>query len=208
MKVIYKNGQMREGSFEEPWVKEAFWHTTAHILAQAVKRLYPDAKCAIGPAIAQGFYYDFEFALPFEEEQLRSIEGEMKKIVRESLTVQVYEMNRTEAISYMQERREDYKAELINSLPDGEKISFYKQGEYAEFCAGPHVSNTCHIKAFSLLSVAGAYWRGDERNKMLTRIYGISFPKASLLNAHLKMLEEAKLRDHRKLGKERGSLPF
>ena len=204
MKVICKNGEMREGCFEEPWVKEAFWHTTAHILAQAVKRLYPDTKCAIGPAIAQGFYYDFEFPFPFEEEQLRSIEEEMKKIVRESLTLQVYEMNRIEAISYMQEREEDYKAELINSLPDGEKISFYKQGEYAEFCAGPHVSNTCHIKSFRLLSVAGAYWRGDERNKMLTRIYGISFPKASLLDAHLKMLEEAKLRDHRRLGKELG----
>ena len=204
MKVIYRNGEMKEGSFEEPWGKEAFWHTTAHVLAQAVKRLYPDTKCAIGPAIAQGFYYDFEFSFSFEEEHLRSIEEEMERIVRESLTVQVYEMSRIEAISYMQDRKEDYKVELINSLPGGEKISFYKQGEYAEFCAGPHVSNTCHIKAFRLLSVAGAYWRGDERNKMLTRIYGISFPKASLLDAHLKMLEEVKLRDHRKLGRDLG----
>ena len=202
MKVIYRNGEMREGSFEELWVKEAFWHTTAHVLAQAVKRLYPDTKCAIGPAIAQGFYYDFEFSFPFEEKQLSMIEEEMKKIVKESLTVQVYEMERKEAISYMQQRGEDYKVELINSLPDGEKISFYKQGEYAELCAGPHVSNTCHIKSLRLLSVAGAYWRGDERNKMLTRIYGISFPKIALLDAHLKMLEEIKLRDHRKLGKD------
>lgn len=204
MKVIYRSGEMREGSFEEPWVKEAFWHTTAHILAQAVKRLYPNTKCAIGPAIAHGFYYDFDFSFPFEEEYLRLIEEEMGKIVKESLTVQVYERNRIEAISYMQERGEDYKAELISGLPDGEKISFYRQGEYAEFCAGPHISNTCHVKAFRLLSVAGAYWRGDERNKMLTRIYGISFPKASLLEEHLKMLEEVKLRDHRKLGKELG----
>ena len=202
MKVINRNNEMREGSFEEPWVKEAFWHTTAHVLAQAVKRFYPDTKCAIGPAIDQGFYYDFEFSFPFEEEQLRLIEEEMKKIVKESLTLQAYEMSRTEALSYMQERGEDYKVELINSLPENEAISFYKQGEYAEFCAGPHVSNTCHIKSFRLLSVAGAYWRGDERNKMLTRIYGISFPKASLLEAHLKMLEEAKLRDHRRLGRE------
>lgn len=202
MKVINRNNETKEGSFEEPWVKEAFWHTTAHVLAQAVKRLYPDTKCAIGPAIDQGFYYDFDFSFPFEEEQLWLIEEEMKKIVQESLTVQVYETNRTEALSYMLERGEDYKAELINSLPEGEKISFYRQGEYAEFCAGPHVSNTCHIKSFRLLSVAGAYWRGDERNKMLTRIYGISFPKASLLEAHLKMLEEAKLRDHRRLGRE------
>ena len=202
MKVINRNNEMREGSFEEPWVKEAFWHTTAHVLAQAVKRLYPDTKCAIGPAIDQGFYYDFDFSFPFEEDQLRLIEEEMKKIVKESLTLQAYEMSRTEALSYMQERGEDYKVELINSLPENEAISFYKQGEYAEFCAGPHVSNTCHIKSFRLMSVAGAYWRGDERNKMLTRIYGISFPKASLLEAHLKMLEEAKLRDHRRLGRE------
>ena len=202
MKVINRNGEMREGSFEELWVKEAFWHTTAHVLAQAVKRLYPETKCAIGPAIAQGFYYDFEFSFHFEEKQLPLIEEEMKKIVKESLTVQVYEMERQEAISYMRQRGEDYKAELINSLPDGEKISFYKQGEYAEFCAGPHVSNTCHIKSFRLLSIAGAYWRGDERNKMLTRIYGISFPKIALLDAHLTMLEEVKLRDHRRLGKD------
>lgn len=202
MKVIYRNGEMKEGSFEEAWVKEAFWHTTAHILAQAVKRLYPDTKCAIGPAISQGFYYDFDFTFPFGEEQIYLVEEEMKKITKESLTMQVYEMNRSEAMAYMQEREETYKAELIGSLPEDDVISFYKQGEYADFCAGPHVSNTCHIKAFKLLSIAGAYWRGDERNKMLTRIYGISFPKASELERHLKLLEEVKLRDHRKLGRE------
>lgn len=202
MKVIYRNGEMREGSFEETWVREAFWHTTAHILAQAVKRLYPDTKCSIGPTIEQGFYYDFDFSFPFGEEQLPQIEEEMKKIVKESLTVQVCEMSRSEALSYMQEREESYKVELIDGLPAKEEISFYKQGDYAEFCAGPHVSNTCHIKAFKLLSIAGAYWRGDEKNKMLTRIYGISFPKSSDLEAHLRLLEEAKLRDHRRLGKE------
>lgn len=202
MKVIYRNGEMKEGSFEEAWVREAFWHTTAHILAQAVKRLYPDTRCAIGPAISQGFYYDFDFTFPFGEEQIRLVEEEMKKITKESLTMQVYEMNRSEAMAYIQERGETYKAELIGSLPEDDVISFYKQGEYADFCAGPHVSNTCHIKAFKLLSIAGAYWRGDERNKMLTRIYGISFPKASELEWHLKLLEEIKLRDHRKLGRE------
>lgn len=202
MKVIYRNGEKKEGSIEEAWVKEAFWHTTAHILAQAVKRLYPDTKCAIGPAISQGFYYDFDFSFPFGEEQMQSVEEEMSKIVKESLTMQVYEMNRSEAMAYMRERGETYKVELICSLPENDVISFYKQGEYADFCAGPHVSNTCHIKAFKLLSIAGAYWRGDERNKMLTRIYGISFPKASELERHLKLLEEVKLRDHRKLGRE------
>ncbi len=204
MKVIYRDNEVREGSFEEAWVKEAFWHTTAHVLAQAVKRLYPDTKCAIGPAIEQGFYYDFEFLFPFGEEHLKAVEAEMKKIVKESLSLGAYEVSREEAVLYMQERKEDYKLELIERLPVGETISFYRQGEYAEFCAGPHISNTRHIKAFQLLSVAGAYWRGDENNKMLTRIYGISFPKASALEEFLKLREEIKLRDHRKLGKDLG----
>ena len=204
MKVICRNNEMREGNFEEQWVKEAFWHTSAHVLAQAVKRLYPDTKCAIGPSIEQGFYYDFEFSFSFGEEHLHQVEDEMKKIVKEAFTVRAYEMKKEDAIAYMQERGEDYKLEMINSIPEGEPISFYQQGEYAEFCAGPHISNSCHIKAFKLLSVAGAYWRGDEKNKMLTRIYGISFPKASMLEQYLKMLEEAKMRDHRKLGKELG----
>uniref|UniRef100_UPI0040567F9E threonine--tRNA ligase n=1 Tax=Acetatifactor sp. TaxID=1872090 RepID=UPI0040567F9E len=204
MKVICRNHEMQEGNFEEKWVKEAFWHTSAHVLAQAVKRLYPDTKCAIGPAIAQGFYYDFEFSFAFSEEHLSLVEAEMRKIIKESLTLQVYEMNREDAIAYMQERSESYKLELIEGLPEKEVISYYQQGEYAEFCAGPHISNVCHIKAFKLLSIAGAYWRGDEKNKMLTRIYGISFPKTSELEQHLHQLEEAKLRDHRKLGKELG----
>jgi len=204
MKVLNRNGEIREGSFEEQWVKEAFWHTSAHVLAQAVKRLYPDTKCAIGPAIDKGFYYDFEFSFAFSDEHLSQVEEEMKKVVKEALTVRVYEMGREDAIAYMKERDEAYKLEMIESLSADEIISFYQQGEYAEFCAGPHISNTCHIKAFKLLSVAGAYWRGDENNKMLTRIYGISFPKASELDEYLKMLEEARLRDHRKLGKELG----
>ena len=204
MKVLNRNGEIREGSFEEQWVKEAFWHTSAHVLAQAVKRLYPETKCAIGPAIDKGFYYDFEFSFAFSDEHLSQVEEEMQKVVKEALTVRVYEMGREDAIAYMKERDEAYKLEMIEGLSADEIISFYQQGEYAEFCAGPHISNTCHIKAFKLLSVAGAYWHGDENNKMLTRIYGISFPKASELDEYLKMLEEARLRDHRKLGKELG----
>lgn len=204
MKVMERNGQVHEGSFEERQVKEAFWHTSAHILAQAVKRLYPGTKCAIGPAIEAGFYYDFQFDFPFGEEHLKAVEAEMKKIVKESLSLQVYEVERKEALRFMQEQGETYKMEMIEGLPEGEKITFYKQGDYMEFCAGPHVSNTCHIKALKLLSVAGAYWRGDEKRQMLTRIYGISFPKASELEQYLYQLEEAKARDHRKLGKELG----
>lgn len=204
MKVIRKNGQVMEGSFEEREVREAFWHTTAHVLAQAVKRLYPETKCAIGPAIEHGFYYDFEFDFSFAEEDLRAVEAEMKNIVEESLSLQVYGQTKEEAIVYMEQRGEPYKTEMIRELPETEKISFYRQGDYAEFCAGPHISNTCQIKALKLLSVAGAYWRGNEKNPMLTRIYGISFPKASELEQYLNMLEEAKARDHRKLGKELG----
>ncbi len=204
MKTLLKNGETREVSFEEQEGKKAFWHTSAHILAQAVKNLYPDTKCAIGPAIENGFYYDFEFSFPFSEEYLPVIEAEMKKIVKKSFSLQVYEMDREKAYSYMEERGESYKLELIRDLPADEEISFYKQGEYAELCAGPHIANTCQIKAFKLLSVAGAYWRGDEKGKMLTRIYGISFPKEALLEEYLHMMEEARLRDHRKLGKELG----
>lgn len=204
MKVLKKNGQVIEGNFEDKEVKEAFWHTSAHVLAQAVKRLYPDTKCAIGPAIDNGFYYDFDFSFPFTEENLAAIEKEMKKIVKQSLPLEVFEVKKEDALSYMKERQEDYKVEMIEELPEGETITFYKQGDYEEFCAGPHVANTCVIKAIKLLSTAGAYWRGDEKNKMLTRIYGISFPKAAELKEYLNMLEEAKKRDHRKLGKELG----
>lgn len=204
MKVLQRNGQIIEGNFEEKEVREAFWHTSAHVLAQAVKRLYPETKCAIGPAIENGFYYDFDFGFPFTEENLADVEREMRKIVKESLALTAFEVARKDAEAYMKERGESYKLEMIENLPEEESISFYRQGDYEEFCAGPHITNTSLIKAFKLLSVAGAYWRGDEKNKMLTRIYGISFPKAVELDAYLAMLEEAKARDHRKLGKELG----
>jgi threonine--tRNA ligase len=204
MKVLRKNGEIVEAGFEEQEGKKAFWHTSAHVLAQAVKRLYPETKCAIGPAIENGFYYDFQFAFPFSEANLKEIEEEMRKIVKESLSVQVCEKSKEEALRFMEKADEKYKMELIEELDDAEQISFYKQGEYEEFCAGPHITNVCHIKAVKLLSVAGAYWRGNEQNQMLTRVYGISFPKASQLEEYLHMLEEAKARDHRKLGKELG----
>ena len=204
MKVLRKNGEIVEVNFEEQEGKKAFWHTSAHVLAQAVKRLYPETKCAIGPAIENGFYYDFQFEFSFSEDHLKTIEAEMRKIVRESLSLQVYEKSKEEALSFMENADEKYKIELIQELNDTEQISFYKQGEYEEFCAGSHISNVCQIKAIKLLSVAGAYWRGDEKNQMLTRIYGISFPKAAQLDEYLHMVEEAKIRDHRKLGKELG----
>ena len=179
-----------------------FWHTTSHILAQAVKRLFPEAKLAIGPSIENGFYYDFDVEKPFSEEDLAKIEEEMKKIIKEDLELERFELPREEALKLMEEKGEPYKVELINDLPEGEVISFYKQGDFTDLCRGPHVPNTGVIKAVKLLSSSGAYWRGDEKNKMLQRIYGISFPKASELEEYLNMLEEAKKRDHRKLGKE------
>lgn len=208
MKVLLRDGQIMDEKFEQEEGKKAFWHTNSHVLAQAVKRLYPDTKCAIGPAIAQGFYYDFEFSFPFTEEHLQAVEEEMRRIVKEALPLSVREVSKEEALAYMREQKEDYKQEMIAELPDGETITFYKQGEYEEFCSGPHITNTGNIKAFKLLSLAGAYWRGDEHNRMLTRIYGISFPKASMLDEYLYMVEEAKRRDHRKLGKELGLFFF
>ena len=204
MKVLRKNGEIVEVNFEEQEGKKAFWHTSAHVLAQAVKRLYPETKCAIGSTIENGFYYDFQFEFSFSEDHLKTIEAEMRKIVKESLSLQVYEKSKEEALSFMENADEKYKIELIQELNDTEQISFYKQGEYEEFCAGSHISNVCQIKAIKLLSVAEAYWRGDEKNQMLTRIYGISFPKAAQLDEYLHMVEEAKIRDHRKLGKELG----
>ena len=204
MKVLRRNGEVAEVEFSEQEGKKAFWHTSAHVLAQAVKRLWPDTKCAIGPAIENGFYYDFEFSFPFSDDRLPEIEEEMKKIVQESLKLQVYEKSKEDALKFMEERDESYKTEMISELDDSEPISFYKQGDYEEFCAGPHIENVSKIKAVKLLSVAGAYWRGDEKNRMLTRIYGISFPKASELADYLHMIEEAKARDHRKLGRELG----
>jgi len=204
MKVLRSNGEVHEGSFEEKEVRQAFWHTSAHILAQAVRELYPDTKCATGPAIENGFYYDFRFSFPFEEENLRAIEEKMYEIAGRSLFLQVYPVSRQESLAYMEEQGEDYKMELIEGLAEDAAITFYRQGSYAEFCKGPHIGNTGYVKAIKLLSIAGAYWRGDERNEMLTRIYGISFPKQSELKDYLYMLEEAKKRDHRKLGKELG----
>ena len=204
MKILVSNGQVTEGRFEDREGSQAFWHTTAHILAQAVKRLYPDAKCAIGPAVEKGFYYDFEFSQPFTENDLPEVEAEMKKIAKEALPLMVYEVTKEEALSYMKGQGESYKQELISQMEEGERLTFYGQGEYKEFCAGPHVTNTGAVKALKLTGVAGAYWRGNEKNKMLTRIYGISFPKAQELEQYLTMLEEAKRRDHRKLGKELG----
>ena len=204
MKISMKDGSMKEAAFEEELGRKAFHHTTAHILAQAVKRLYPTTKCAIGPAIENGFYYDFEVDFNFSDENFEAIEAEMKKIVKENLPLRHYTMSREEALKLMEEKQEGYKVELIQELPEDEELSFYQQGEYVELCAGPHVAYTSAVKAFKLLSVAGAYWRGNEKNKMLTRIYGISFPKKEMLEEYLNRMEEAKKRDHRKLGKELG----
>ena len=180
----------------------SFWHTTSHVMAQAVKKLFPNAKLAIGPSIESGFYYDFDVEKPFSDEDLKSIEEEMKKIVKEDLELERFELPREEALNLMKEKDEPYKIELINDLPEGEVISFYKQGDFVDLCKGPHIPSTGSIKAIKLLSTSGAYWRGSEKNKMLQRIYGVSFPKASELEEHLAMLEEAKQRDHRKIGKD------
>ncbi|MDR0804768.1 MAG: threonine--tRNA ligase [Oscillospiraceae bacterium] len=185
--------------------RRAYNHTASHILAQAVKRLYPDVKLAIGPAIKDGFYYDFDVVTPFTTEQLTEIEAEMKKIVKENLPIEQYYLPPTEALNALAEQGEPYKVELAKEHADkGEDISFYKQGEFVDLCAGPHVAATGVIKAFKLTSVTGAYWRGDEHNKMLSRIYGTAFPKQSLLDEHLAKIEEAKKRDHRKIGAELG----
>ena len=183
-------------------------HTTAHVLAQAVKRLYPETKLAIGPAIAEGFYYDMDREGGFTEEDLAKIEAEMKKIVKENLKLETFTLPRDEAIKFMKEKNEDYKVQLIEDLPEDASISFYKQGEFTDLCAGPHVLYTKQCKAFKLTSIAGAYWRGDEHNKMLTRIYGTAFENKEDLEKYLNMLEEAKKRDHRKIGRELGIFMF
>ncbi len=189
-------------TFDSEGGRHAYRHTTSHILAHAVKRIYPEARLAIGPAIDNGFYYDFDIEKPFSTEDLEKIENEMSKIIKEDLPLERFTLPREEAIRFMEERGESYKVELINDLPEGEEISFYRQGEFVDLCAGPHVQSTGRIKAFKLLSVAGAYWRGSEKNKMLQRIYGTSFAKKTQLDEYLFRLEEAKKRDHRKLGRE------
>mgnify|MGYP001109426468 CR=1 FL=1 len=182
--------------------KKAYWHTTSHIMAQAIKRLYGDVKLTIGPAIENGFYYDFDTEKHFSEEDFEKIEEEMKKIIKEDLPIERYSLPREEAIKFMKENDEPYKVELIEELPEGEEISFYKQGEFVDLCAGPHLMSTGKVKVVKLLSASGAYWRGNENNKMLQRVYGISFPKKAQLEDYLNLLQEAKERDHRKIGKE------
>lgn len=191
-----------EGGKTKEVEESVYWHTTSHIMAQAVKRLFPKAKMAIGPSIENGFYYDFDVEESFSEEDLLKIEEEMKKIEKENLPIERFELPRDEAIKLMEEQDQDYKVELIKDLPEGEIISFYKQGEFTDLCRGPHLQSTGCVRCVKLLSSSGAYWRGDEHNKMLKRIYGISFPKQSELDEYLAKLEEAKQRDHRKIGKE------
>lgn len=191
--------------FEDPEGKHVFWHTSTHIMAQAVKRLFPEAKLAIGPAIENGYYYDIDSEHKFTAEDLVKIEQEMKNIVKEDLKIEHFFLESEDAIKLMKERGEDYKVELIDDIKDrGEKISFYKQGEYVDLCTGPHLNSTKKVKAFKVTSVAGAYWRGDQNNKQLQRLYGISFEKKKSLDEYLHMMEEAKRRDHRKIGKEMG----
>ena len=180
--------------------KKAYWHTTSHIMAQAVKRLFPDVKLAIGPSIDNGFYYDFDIEKPFTDEDKANIEAEMKKIIKEDLEITRFTLPKNEALEMMKD--EPYKLELINDLDDSEEISFYKQGDFIDLCAGPHIEKTSKVKAIKILNSSGAYWRGNENNKMLQRIYAISFPKASQLEEYITLIEEAKKRDHRKLGKE------
>ena len=180
--------------------KKAYWHTTSHIMAQAIQRLFPGVKFAIGPAIENGFYYDFDVEKPFTDEDKVKIEAEMKKIIKENLPIERFSLPKKEALELMKDQ--PYKQELINDLADGEEISFYKQGDFTDLCAGPHLESTGKVKTIKILSSSGAYWRGDEHNKMLQRVYGISFPKASMLEDYMKYLEEIKERDHRRIGKE------
>lgn len=202
LETINEDGTIKFLKFEDKEGKHVFWHTSSHILANAIKRLWPDAKFAIGPAIDNGFYYDIDMEHRIVLEDFEKIEEEMKKIVKEGLELERFELPRSEAVKFMEQRQEPYKVELINDLPEDAVISFYKQGDFVDLCVGPHLESTKKPKAIKLMSIAGAYWRGNENNKMLQRIYGISFEKAKDLEDYLKMMEEAKKRDHRRLGKE------
>ena len=202
--VVDKDCNLNILTFESEGGAWAFHHTTSHIMAQAIKRLYPNVKLAIGPSVADGFYYDVDSETPLTAEDLVKIEAEMKKIVKEALPITRFTKPREEAIAYFKEKEEPYKVELIEDLPEDAEISFYQQGEFVDLCAGPHLMSTKPVKAFKLTSLAGAYWRGSEKNKMLTRIYGTSFTKKADLEEYLNRMEEAKKRDHRKLGKELG----
>ena len=198
--------QSNQYTFENEEYRKTYWHTCSHILAQAMKRLHPEVKLAIGPAIDNGFYYDFDMPEPFSEDQLSELEAEMRKICKEKLKLERFELPREEAIRFMEEKGEPYKVELIQDLPEDEVISFYKQGEFTDLCAGPHVDSTGRIKgnAIKLTACNAAYWRGDSSRQTLQRIYGVAFPKKDELDAYLAKIEEAKRRDHRKLGKELG----
>ena len=204
MKVIMHDGSIEEHSFDEEIGRGALRHTAAHILAQAVKRLFPETKLAIGPSIKDGFYYDFDREGGFTSDDIAALEAEMKKIVKENLKLERFTLPRAEAIKLMQEKNEPYKVELIEDLPEDEELSFFKQGDYVDLCAGPHVTYTSAVKAFKLTSVAGAYWRSSEKNKMITRIYGMAFSYKTDIDEYLTRLEEAKKRDHRRIGKEMG----
>ena len=202
--VVDKDCSLNILTFESEGGAAAFRHTTSHIMAQAIKRLWPDVKLAIGPSIADGFYYDVDSPRPIVAEDLEKIEAEMKKVVKEALPITRFTKSREDAIAYFKEKEEPYKVELIEDLPEDAEISFYQQGEFVDLCAGPHLMSTKPVKAFKLTSLAGAYWRGSEKNKMLTRIYGTSFTKKADLEEYITRIEEAKKRDHRKLGKELG----
>ena len=202
--VIDRDCSLSILTFDDEGGRGALRHTASHILAQAIKRLYPDTKLAIGPSIADGFYYDIDKEVPLTSDDLEKVEAEMKKIVKENLPIERFELPRAEAIALMKEKDEPYKVELIEDLPEDAVISFYRQGEFTDLCAGPHLMSTKPVKAFKLTSLAGAYWRGSEKNKMLQRVYGTAFTKKADLDEHLAMIEEAKKRDHRKLGKELG----
>ena len=201
---VHNGDDVKLLTFEDEGGKKTFFHTASHILAQAVKRLYPEVKLTIGPAIDNGFYYDFDSDVTFAAEELEKIEAEMKKIVKENLKIERFTLPRDEAKKLMEEKGEPYKVMLIDRVPEGEEISFYKQGEFTDLCAGPHLFSTGAVKAFKLIQCTGAYWEGDSKNKMLQRVYGAAYPTKEALAAYLDMLEEAKKRDHRKLGKELG----
>lgn len=201
---VHNGDDVKLLTFEDEGGKKTFFHTASHILAQAVKRLYPEVKLTIGPAIDNGFYYDFDSDVTFAADELEKIEAEMKKIVKENLKIERFTLPRDEAKKLMEENGEPYKVLLIDRVPEGEEISFYKQGEFTDLCAGPHLFSTGAVKAFKLIQCTGAYWEGDSKNKMLQRVYGTAFPTKEALAAYLDMLEEAKKRDHRKLGKELG----
>ncbi|MEG2454216.1 MAG: TGS domain-containing protein, partial [Clostridia bacterium] len=191
-------------TFSDDDGKSIYRHTCSHILAQAVKNIFPTVKLAIGPSISNGFYYDFDFKTPITKEDFEKIEKEMQKIIKANLPIERIDVSKEKAIEFMREAGENYKIELIEELPDGEAITFYKQGDFTDLCRGPHLSSTGKIKAFKLTSLTGAYWKGNENNKMLSRIYGTAFDKKADMDAYLEAVEEAKRRDHNKIGRELG----